>query len=377
VSSALDGRDGAVVQADLREVIERAKDARAMLGLRPTDGAVEARAAFHALCKKYHPARFARSSAETVRLANEAFLAIKHAYDELVEAEGAKPEAPRAGGTRGSNPPPAKPGPGAVIPRPQVPSPAIARTTTPVGPAVARTTTPVGPAVARTTTPVGPAVARTTTPTAATPSSVKATVSMRAMPADRDRTDKPDKLERADRTDKVPRVGEQTDKVPVADKPADRDKATVRLPAQERPVSPVGKPTERMTPVPRPALDRGKSGPIADKDKASPAAPDPSEEQRYAAALDLLRRRLWKDGEKALHELAVSHPTERRYRAYRDYARGRLAQDAGRLDEARVEWERALRLDPDLAAAKAALDQLPEQPRPPSGGLLSKLFKRS
>ena len=355
MSSALDGRDGAVVQADLREVIERAKDARAMLGLRPTDGAVEARAAFHALCKKYHPARFARSSAETVRLANEAFLAIKHAYDELVEAEGAKPEAPRAGGTRGSNPPPAKPGPGAVIPRPQVPSPAIARTTTPVG----------------------PAVARTTTPTAATPSSVKATVSMRAMPADRDRTDKPDKLERADRTDKVPRVGEQTDKVPVADKPADRDKATVRLPAQERPVSPVGKPTERMTPVPRPALDRGKSGPIADKDKASPAAPDPSEEQRYAAALDLLRRRLWKDGEKALHELAVSHPTERRYRAYRDYARGRLAQDAGRLDEARVEWERALRLDPDLAAAKAALDQLPEQPRPPSGGLLSKLFKRS
>ena len=83
-------RDGAAVQADLRAVIERAKDPRAVLGLAPAAGLPEARTAFHALCKKYHPTRFARSSPETVRLANEAFLAIKRAYDGLVKP----PDAP-------------------------------------------------------------------------------------------------------------------------------------------------------------------------------------------------------------------------------------------------------------------------------------------
>jgi hypothetical protein len=224
------------VQADLREVIERAKDARAVLGLGPNDGDAAARAAFHALCKRYHPARFARSSPETVRLANEAFLAIKRAYDGLVRPAPAA----RAGDRTGP------------IPRPAIAPPAA----------------------------------------------------------------------------KAPAVARPPASAPVAPKPPDK-----------------------------------------------PPPPPPTEEQRFAGALEMLRHLVWRDAERAFGELAVAAPADRRYRAYRHYARGRVAQDDGRVAEARAEWERALRLDPELAAARAAIDSLPEPPKP-AGGFLSKLFKR-
>lgn len=277
-------RDGAAVQADLRAVIERAKDARAVLGLAPHAGPGEARTAFHALCKKYHPARFARSSPETIRLANEAFLAIKRAYDGLVRPPDAAPK--------------------------------------PISDAPSGRMTVAIPVVPRTTTPI-------------------------ARPTDRP-------------TEKVPAPARVTAPIP---RPSAADRSTDRLPAQPH-TQPVPRPTMPITPIPRatvktPAID--------------PAA---TEEQRFAAALDLLRRRLWKDADKLFGELAVSVPTDRRYRAYRHYARGRMAQDEGRLDEARGEWERALRLEPELTAAKAAIDSLPEPPKPTGGGLLSKLFKR-
>jgi tetratricopeptide (TPR) repeat protein len=262
-------------------MIERAKDARLVLGLGAQAGPPEARAAFHALCKRYHPARFARSSPETVRLANEAFLAIKRAYDTVVKPPEA---APRATSDAPSG-------------RTSVAMPAVPRTTTPIP----RTTASV------------PAQRPTPQPMAAIPRA----------------------------------TGPITPPTPI---PAPRTTAPI-------------------TPVPR------STGKVAAVESSAPPPAPATEEQRFAAALELLRRRLWKDAEKALAELAISHPSEKRYRAYRHYARGRIAQDDGRLDAARDEWERALRLDPELAAARAAVDSLPEPPKP-SGGLLSKLFKR-
>jgi hypothetical protein len=253
------------VQAELREVIERAKDARVVLGLGPTDGDVAARAAFHALCKKYHPARFARSSPETVRLANEAFLAIKRAYDGLVRRE----------------------------PTPKTPPPVVQRP--------------------------------------------------------------------ADRSGPIPRQGTG-------------GQAAIPIPPTSPPKAPAPvPPAPKPAPIARPPTERTPAQP-----KPEPAAPPPpkTEDERFAAVLDLLRRRVWRDAERVLGELAVAVPAERKYRAYRHYARGRVAQDDGRLDEARAEWERALRLDPELAAARAAMDSLPEPPKPTGGGLLSRLFKR-
>jgi tetratricopeptide (TPR) repeat protein len=277
------GRDGAAVQADLRSVIDRARDARAVLGLGPNARPAEARAAFHALCKKYHPARFARSSPETVRLANEAFLAIKRAYDGLIAPESSAP---------------AK-----EISKPLEPASAPSR----AAPPIAAGTVPIA---ARVTEKIAP----------------------QPRPAPRPATGA------------IPAQGPRA--------PTDKQRAvTAAIPSAARPG------TEKL--------------PAQKKDEPAPA----TEEQRFALALDLLRRRLWRDAEKALGELAVSVPSEKKYRAYRHYAKGRLAQDDGRLDEARGEWERALRLEPDLAAARAAIESLPEPPKP-SGGLLSKLFKR-
>ena len=258
-----------------------------MLGLAPAAGLPEARAAFHALCKKYHPARFARSSPETVRLANEAFLAIKRAYDGLV-----RPDAPPSKSSDSI------PKPIDSIPKPVADAPSGAAR-------VPAATAPI-PRVPPTTAKTPPV------------------------------------------TVPIPRVPAERPSEKVAAPPR-----TQKLPAQPRPGT-GGMPAQRLTPQELAAM---------------------TEEQRFTAALDLLRRRLWKDAEKALAELAVSMPAEKKYRAYRHYARGRMAQDEGRLDEARGEWERALRLDPDLAPARAAIDSLPEPPKP-SGGLLSKLFKR-
>ena len=95
---------------------------------------------------------------------------------------------------------------------------------------------------------------------------------------------------------------------------------------------------------------------------------------KFKASEELLRRKLWSDARQAFHRLAVAAPTEKRYRAHMHYARGREAQEAGRPDEARSELQRALALDPELFAARRALDDLP--PEPDKGGLLSKLFKR-
>jgi hypothetical protein len=98
-------------------------------------------------------------------------------------------------------------------------------------------------------------------------------------------------------------------------------------------------------------------------------------EAAWEKALGLLRRRLWGEARAAFHQLAVARPTEKKFRAHMHYARGREHQDDGRHDEARAEWERALNLMPELNAARAAIDQLPEPPKPP-GGLLSKLFRK-
>ena len=51
-------------------------------------------------------------------------------------------------------------------------------------------------------------------------------------------------------------------------------------------------------------------------------------------------------------------PDSTQIRALLSYATGRQAQVERRLDEARVELQRALQLDPDLTLAKTALAEL-------------------
>jgi hypothetical protein len=71
-----------------------------------------------------------------------------------------------------------------------------------------------------------------------------------------------------------------------------------------------------------------------------------------------MHRGQWEAARTALAALAAKAPDVPRYRALICYARGREAQLAQRVDEARVELQDALQLDPELQLAKTALAEL-------------------
>lgn len=100
----------------------------------------------------------------------------------------------------------------------------------------------------------------------------------------------------------------------------------------------------------QPARAPGTARPVA---TAPPATP-----RDEAAVLDLLQRQQWDQARSALHQLTARDPTSKRIRALMCYARGREAQLAGQVDDARVELQDALELDPELQIAKTALTEL-------------------
>jgi tetratricopeptide (TPR) repeat protein len=77
-----------------------------------------------------------------------------------------------------------------------------------------------------------------------------------------------------------------------------------------------------------------------------------------AVAHDLLQRQQWDQARSVLHQLLARDPSSKRIRALMCYARGREAQLDRRVDDARVELQDALDLDPDLQLAKTALTEL-------------------
>jgi len=89
-----------------------------------------------------------------------------------------------------------------------------------------------------------------------------------------------------------------------------------------------------------------------------PVGSAPVTAQDEAVVLDLLQRAQWDQARSALHQLSARDPASRRIRALVCYARGREAQLDRRLDDARVELQDALDLDPDLQVAKTALTEL-------------------
>jgi hypothetical protein len=95
--------------------------------------------------------------------------------------------------------------------------------------------------------------------------------------------------------------------------------------------------------------------PIVAPPAAGPTGPTPRDE---AVAIDLLQRQQWDHARSVLHQLSARDPSSKRIRALMCYARGREAQLDRRVDDARVELQEALDLDPDLQLAKTALTEL-------------------
>jgi hypothetical protein len=369
------GSDEAAVQLGLRAALERLDAAPyAFLGLVGDPTPAQARSAYLALTKKYHPTKFARFSPDTVRLANEVFLALKRVYEALERGAGARP--PRAGSQpMGGAPRPASPAAGVT---------SAVRTAPPRRAAVhMRPTEP--PA----TQPAAVAAA------AARPQAAVASVSAR-VPVVSVRMHAPAEQASASVGGPVSAPGGTTTRIPQTSPfvRIDGDAGRPTTPSTSQAIPRADAPSvRRNTPlrgVPQtgrtPRLDRPADGTGAEASRnpvpASSATRIPrlatgtDEEAAFAQGVDLLRRRLWNDAEKVFAQLAITVPSDKRYRAHRHYARGRIAQDLGRHEDARSEWERAIGLEPSLNVAKAALEQLPEPEPTKPQGLFGKIFRR-
>lgn len=82
------------------------------------------------------------------------------------------------------------------------------------------------------------------------------------------------------------------------------------------------------------------------------------ERQALRECLMMLNERKWSDARQALHQLAAKVPQSKNYRALLCYARGREAHAANKPEDAQLEYQRALQLDPDLDLAKQAIAEL-------------------
>jgi curved DNA-binding protein CbpA len=164
---------------------------------------------------------------------------------------------------------------------------------------------------------------------------------------------------------------------PIQRPPATR--ATGTLPVTSRPSTPQAAPTAKLpvtsrTPTPSslPKPPPRPSGAVeainpqtlryGEQQKPPAAAPatTPVFDERTALeqAFELISAKNWPAARQALHSLAARVPQSKQYRALLCYTRGREAQAANRPDEALLEFQRALQLDPELNYAKQALAEL-------------------
>ena len=293
------------------------------LDIDPDAPPAEVRAAFHTLAKQYHPARFGRMSHDTQRLANEVFLGLRMAHDSLMKSAGRQTTAigvKAPGRSRESTQPPptgqqrqSASGSQPLQPlRPQQP-PERRTGPIPIIPAAApeRRSGPIPimrPAIAPTTN-----IGRPAPPPAPAPA-----------------------------TGTGPRPIPQRGGAP-----------PVRpTPSGPLPIPPGARPSTQQNPV----VAQPRS-PAQDGIRIAGTRP-PSSNPRIMSAIELLNRQQWEAARSALAALATESPESNQVRGLLAYATGRQAQFERRLDEARVELQRALQFDPDLTLAKTALAEL-------------------
>lgn len=261
----------------------------------------QVRVAFMQLAKTFHPAKFARMSTELQKLANEVFLGLRAAHDQLAR--------PKSAATRPSGPLPA------IGTRPELPR-------VPLGSSRQPTPAP-RPAVA----------ARTNVPPA--PSAALDPATQRGVA--------PGPTATADRSGAMPRIGVGGQARPPLARPTGPRAPT---PARGIGVQPPGRPAVTQ---PTPAGGMPAAKPAA----AAPANVEPE----LVGVYDLMAKGQWDAARTTLNAL-IALQDKPRYRALIQYAIGREAQLANRLNEARVDLQSALAIDPDLQVAKTALAEL-------------------
>lgn len=302
-----------------------ARSAYDALGITAGDvGADHVRAAFLQLTKQFHPAKYARMAPEIQKLANEVFLGLRAAHDQL-----AKPQK----GQRASGP----------IPVVKTPGPEL------------RPGSGIRP---------NGIADRNASGVRPMPQDPRTASGARPMPQPDPR---PGSGMRPATTAPVQRPGTQ----PVARAPSPPLQQPQRAPTAQPPAQPPRPATGQVTTVkPAPPQARPPAGlpakqptPAVGTARAGtapiPATPAPagSHEPELAGVYDLLQKHQFEQARTTLNALIALQPRPR-YRALVQYSIGREAQLAKKLDDARVDLLGALEIDPDLQLAKTALAEL-------------------
>lgn len=307
-AASYDSQVAGIDEASARRVLAAmqdrlARDPSGALGLGPNATIEQLRTAFLELTKQFHPVRFGRMAVDIQKQSNEVFLALRAAHDSLNKTLRRRSgPIPTVGVTSASSSgqvshPQAQPRSGA---------PATASSTNATN-ARPGSQPPIKPATARTTT--GSDSSERAAIQSSPSSGVKAMPGKQSAPA-------------------------------AASRPG--------------PSTPVPLRTSVGTAQPRSAEPSGGTARAAAA-KHTGAGGAPINE---AGVIDLLQRQQWDQARSALHQLAARDPSSKKIRALTCYARGREAQLSGRIDDARVELQDALDLDPDLMLAKTALTEL-------------------
>lgn len=303
-----------------------ARSAYDALGITAGDvGADHVRAAFLMLTKQFHPAKFARMAPDIQKLANEVFLGLRAAHDQLARPTKSSPQ-------RSSGP----------IPTVKMPAPELVRV--PPGPrpngapvADPRNASGIRPSISSGTQPIRP------------PGISPATRAPSPPPASQVRAPSPPLATRAPTAQ--PQRPSTAQPVPPGQRPTAAAAAAAPTQAVRRTTPAGGVPTIKP-PTPVVGTARAGTAPI-------PATPPPpgGSEPELAGVYDLLQKGQFEQARTTLDALIALQPRAR-YRALHQYAIGREAQLARRLDDARVDLLGALEIDPELQLAKTALAEL-------------------
>lgn len=282
-----------------------AQGPHAALGIAESSSAEQVRSAFLQLTKLYHPARFGRMATDVQRLANEVFLGIKGAHDHLTKVLGSSGRVALRSIADGTNKTPQVTGP----------QPRVSAGTQPPG---LGSQAPAAPPSAATR------VRSSSSPVLMTPAGTT-----------------------------VRSTG------PI---PGQRRTTPMGLPVS-RPTPSMGVPIQQRVPQPTPPKSLNPSTIRYSGVQPTPTQPLPKvavfdENAELRQAMDLLTAKNWTAARQALHALAAKVPQSKQYRSLLCYTRGREAQSSGRTEEAQLEFQRALQLDPELAIAKQALSEL-------------------
>ena len=131
-----------------------------------------------------------------------------------------------------------------------------------------------------------------------------------------------------------------------------------RSTASGTPVPPGSRTTGPIQPLTRPPAPSDALNPETIRYAGIQSGKVFDERTALAEAQAYLQAGNWSGARVALHALASKFPQSKPYRALLCYARGREAQAVGRADEAALEFQRALQLDPELTIARLALTEL-------------------